>query len=767
MKQEFESYWMWFQEEDLEEEKAPEMCFFRKVIFLKQVPLKALIQISADSRYKLYINGKFVEVGPSKGDGQIWFYDELEVTSNLKKGKNVIGVMVLRYPQKPACGNQGVISTACPGLYFKGYCRDFAGEEYDFSADDTWKYYKAREYQIVPEAEGFAPLCIFEKYCAGQETIFWKEESFDDSFWKQARPYHRFQIRDAISPGNLEKRTIPFMYRKQRNFQGIVQVIASTTTEEAWNRLLLEEQDISVPPFTEEIVEIDAGEEMTGYLNLAVADGQGTEIEVLQSEAYVQETDRMSNLPIKTDRLDFINGHLEGYSDYYYVAGNGTEEHPEIYEPFWFRTFRFIRLRIRTQSRPMIIKKFDYEETGYPLKIESKVETSDDSLKDIWDISARTLRRCMHETYEDCPFYEQLQYAMDARSEILYTYASAADDRLARKCMDDFRRAQRYDGMISSAYPNKKPNVIPGFSIYYILMLHDHMMYFGDKNLIRYHMPAVENVLHFFHTHLTPEGYVGKVGGQHRKAKFWSFVDWTPQWSVGVPNATLKGSVTMESLLYIYGCQKAGELAEFIGRSELAAEYHDHAAGVQESIRKYCMDEEGLIQDGPAFEEYSQHCQVFGVLTKTLTPEEGRRNLLRSMKEKEHFAQCTVSMALYLFRALEETGLYEYSNDYWNIWRKMVENHMTTSAESESYCRSECHAWGALALYELPAVILGVKPASPGFETIEVKPNPGYLTWAKGEVITPKGIVRVSWEIKDGKMDLNYELPNENKMTER
>ena len=75
-----------------------------------------------------------------------------------------------------------------------------------------------------------------------------------------------------------------------------------------------------------------------------------------------------------------------------------------------------------------------------PLESGTSVETSDPSLKAIWEISERTLRRCMHETYEDCPFYEQLQYVMDTRAQILYTYALAADDRLARKAIDDFSR---------------------------------------------------------------------------------------------------------------------------------------------------------------------------------------------------------------------------------------------------------------------------------------------------------------------------------------
>ena len=72
----------------------------------------------------------------------------------------------------------------------------------------------------------------------------------------------------------------------------------------------------------------------------------------------------------------------------------------------------------------------------------------------------------MHDTYMDCPFYEQLQYVQDTRSEILYTYAVSADDRLARQAIDDFASSQRADGLLNACYPNKNANVIPGFSIY-------------------------------------------------------------------------------------------------------------------------------------------------------------------------------------------------------------------------------------------------------------------------------------------------------------
>ena len=210
----------------------------------------------------------------------------------------------------------------------------------------------------------------------------------------------------------------------------------------------------------------------------------------------------------------------------------------------------------------------------------------------------------MHETYEDCPFYEQLQYAMDSRSQILYTYMVAADDRLARKCMDDFRRSQRYDGLLNCSYPCYGPNVIPGFSIYYILMLYDHMMYFGDREFLRQHMGTVDGILEYFRRNLDGRGLAGRMGGINGKDRYWSFIDWTAQWdeTSGMPRAGLSGPITMESLLYIMGLDHAAKVLDYLGRSQVAQEYRSRADEVRKAVNTYCRDEAGMYTDGPGIQ---------------------------------------------------------------------------------------------------------------------------------------------------------------------
>lgn len=773
------SSWIWVSRPSVLSPDSANLVLFRKTFELTGArPCK--LRISADTRYKLYCNGELISLGPAKGDRNVWYYDTADITPHLRPGVNCLSAQVLRYPARHNQGCHSLFRTETPGLYveelYEGIrepvsqtVEDLArrgegsGERIGLTADGSWKWHYVDGFSVTRESPGFAPLMFMEDVKADPTLHNWRSPAFDDSSWEQARPYAFYEMPTGIVPGNLLPRPIPPVYLESRRFKGMVRILQSGSPTEAWEAMLRGGGRITVPANSRETVEIDAGCEETGFLSLRLEGGAGAKIELLCSEAYgVKEGDGPFAPVIKKDRRDFAHGELYGFTDRYTVSGAGSEGSPEAIEPFWFRTFRFIRLTIEAGGSPLTLSGFDYQETGYPLEVRTTLETSDPGMAGIWDISERTLRRCMQETYTDCPFYEQLQYAMDSRSQILYTYMVSADDRLARNCMEDFRRSQRYDGLLNCSYPNYEPNIIPGFSIYYILMLFDHMMFFGDKGFLRGHLSCVDGILAFFDAHLDERGLVGKIGGVNGRSRYWSFIDWTDQWdrTSGVPAATLRGPIAMESLLYICGLQAASEILSYVGRGDVAREYLSRAEDVRNAVRRHCMGPDGMVADGPGIEEYSQHCQVFGLLTGTVPPDQARENLKRTLEAPGDYAQCSVAMAYYLFRALERAGLYQETGRLWDTWREMVKDNLTTCVEDGVRGRSDCHAWGSLALYELPAVVLGVRPGAPGFTKLELNPVPGHFTWAKGEVITPLGPVKVDWRLKnDGSMALSYEAP--------
>ena len=750
------THWIWLPDYQETMRDAPIFVCFRKSISIAHLPGELKLKISADTRYKLYVNGCFVEYGPARGDRDVWFADEVDIAPWLRTGENVVAAEVLRYPIAFRLGNFGMARTTTPGLYIE----DLSGGH--LTTDQDWKCTVSPERKIRQELRGVDPLLLTEEWTSVPAMRGWTEPEYDDRNWVNAQAYNTFQITASSCPGDLSPRPIPFMKKINRYFSGLV---PKYTEKEriAWDAMLMGKGTISIPGNSQMVVEIDAGEETTGFLSLCVNGGAGATVKILCAECYYQDsacTLAGGMIYKKGDRTD-VNGILRGTMDCCHFIGNGSES---VWESWWYRTFRYVQLSIETKDQPLEIKRFTYQLTGYPLNAETTAWASDPDFDGIWDISLRTLCRCMQETYIDCPFYEQLQYIMDARSEALYTYSVSGDDRLARQALDSFMRSQRSDGLLNACYPYGGVNVIPSFSIYYILMLHDHMMYFGDRTLIHAHLGTVDKILHYFDSHLDARGMVGKIGGLLSE-RYWSFIDWATVWkeTLGVPPAGLKGPLTMESMLYIYGLQHAAQLCDYVGRYDTAEEYRTRAARVQMALNSFCRGASGFYQDGPSINEYSQHAQVFAVLTGTVSREEGRALLMHTLEKPKKFAQCTVASMFYLFRALEKVGAYEKTEHLWDFWRGMLNDHLTTCVENDTDARSDCHAWGSLILYELPSVILGVRPAAPGYEKFYVEPTPGYLIQASGKVRTPWGIVCVDWKKTDGVLDVKIDAPEEAK----
>ena len=773
--------WIWTS--DPMDTSSPVVVLFRRAVWLEEVPARCKVRLSADSRYRFFVNGQSVCQGPVKGDRHIWYYDEADIAPYLQPGENVLAAIVLRYPQIHDNGNFSIWRTEHPGFFMEG----------DLEADDKFLCRIADGVKVSKANPYFEPLCISEsvKGCAALHG--WKMPGYtpDDS-WKPAVFQRVMNAFD--SPGNLHPRPIPFLYEKNRRFAEVMTVREGTVNAADWQAFLTDAGHmVTISAHTKCVVELHAGELTTGFLELSMAGGSGASLCLLAAESYarvdeaalqqillmpqlqqIPEEQRSGILQLalptdKGDRLDCENGRLFGMTDKYEASGCGTMESPEIYEPFWFRTFRFLQLSVETGDEPLTLMDLTYRETGYPLEVKTRVATSDPTLDPILDISERTLRRCMHETYEDCPYYEQLQYVMDSRFQILATYMISADDRLARKAIEDFARSQRYDGLIEGAYPSFGSNAIVNFSIFYILMVWDHWRFFGDRAFTARFLPAMQRIVDFYHARLDINGVVQRTSEGGQEGRYWSFIDWVPAWERGVPTALLHGNASVESLLYLLGLQKLAELEEAFaaeGWESKARLHRSQAEALREAIRRIYLDADGRITDGPysSFAEHSQHGQVLATLTEVFTQEEARAAMQQALEDPSYH-RCTVSWGYYLFRALEKSGLYEKTEALWEPWREMIRAHLTTCVESNGIKgRSDCHAWGALALYELPAVVLGVRPEA---DCIRIKPVPGYLTHAEGEVITPAGIIKVRWTKKeDGSLDLHYEAPEGIKIAE-
>ena len=67
---------------------------FRKSIMFNIRPESFVIHVSADNRYKLFVNERLVSLGPARGDIDHWNFETIDIAPFLRDGKNIIAAKV-------------------------------------------------------------------------------------------------------------------------------------------------------------------------------------------------------------------------------------------------------------------------------------------------------------------------------------------------------------------------------------------------------------------------------------------------------------------------------------------------------------------------------------------------------------------------------------------------------------------------------------------------------------------------------------------------
>lgn len=736
-----------------------ESTFFRKC-FTYCGTENVIANITADTRYLLYVNGHFVCRGPESGDSFRKYYDEVDITQYLYQGRNCIGVQVIHYPM----GDDGIQRfafgpTAFSGSLYGGLCVFSAGGEAQIGTDEGWHYLEDEGYEFR-EAKEAKYAGDMERVDFTRRPLDWSCPEFDESGWKAA-----VMVQEAgEKEGSMEygilrnwvlcKRDIPMMEEIP-----IRPVSVYSRTQDVSFEGLLEGGKIIIPPGTEAVCEIDMGRMVAAYVRSEFDAGPGR-AEYLYSECYYREKD---GALYKDQRDDRENGVLSGERDELVLGAK-----PCVYEPFEYRAFRYMRLSIHAEASPVVLKSLTFRRTGYPLSIKGSFHAQERTLERIWEVSLHTLKCCMQDVYMDCPYYERLQYVMDAMIEAVNTYPISGDDSLARKALLDFASTQMPNGMIHCDAPSNDRHVISGYAVYFIDMLSQHFWYFNDIGLVKKYWGVCVRLLDFFEERLDEQtGLVGDCG-------YWQFVDWTRQWdgSRGVPHGGEKPSVHyIYSMMYAYGLMRMAQLSEAAYGAGAAKQWKERLKKMRERINTVILDRDsGLYRAFPGEEIHSQHAQVWAVLSGCLEGNDARR-LMEKVAEDTSLVRCSYPMQYYYNRAMEQAGMGSFKQSIWKEYKLLLDKGLTTWPEDPVTARSDCHGWSAIPIYEICHVLLGIRPAEPGFSSIVIEPKLLELGSMSGEVWTPAGIVKAERLVRhtEGGTQLEYtvSLPEERMVTFR
>jgi hypothetical protein len=359
---------------------------------------------------------------------------------------------------------------------------------------------------------------------------------------------------------------------------------------------------------------------------------------------------------------------------------------------------------------------------------------------------------CAHETFMDCPYYEQLMYVGDSRLEALITYVISTDERLARKAIKEFGLSQLPDGLTQARYPSRDIQVIPPFSLWWIGMVYDYALWRGDRRFISGCLPGMRAILDRFLAHVQSGGLLKAPDG-------WNFSDWVPDWPLGVPPDGFDGCSGLLNWHLVYTLGLAARLEEWAGDSYLAKRWKSWREKIAATTQTAFWNEQhGMFADDLAHKNFSEHTQCLALLSGMLGGEQYSRtatNLLHSTS----LARTTIYFNHYLFetfRLLDQPAAFF---DRMQLWFDLPAQGFKTTPEQPEPTRSDCHGWGAHPLYHYFASLLGIRPASFGFESVEIVPMPGHLVSLAGEMVHPRGRIAADLHFENGHVHGSISIP--------
>lgn len=685
---------------------------FRTTLALAAVPDRARVRVSADQRYVLYVNGEWVDFGPQRGDAAHWFYETLDLAPFLRPGENAVVAVVWNYGRVAPMAQH----TVRPGFVLEGL------DLPELSTPGSWETCRAPgwDFEFLHDTLKYVYIDVGPGDVLDART--WDPGLLrgerGSAVWSPARGFAKAEERGTLSgsePWNLVPRTLAPM-RHERVEQPMVVRHGFTGdrgrpggegapwTVDADHPLLL-----------------DAGELRCAFPTWHVSGPAGTVVDFIYAEAAVDD-DRQ-----KGNRNEVEGKHLVGYGDRL-ILGDG----PVDFCPLWWRTFRYVQVSV-SSAEPVSVD-VTVHRTGYPLEITSSFTSSDPDTQPLWDVAVRTAELCAGETYFDCPYYEQLQYVGDTRIQAQITRYLGRNREMPRNAVRTLAWSQIPEGLTQSRYPSRQMQIIPPFSLWWILMLHDQAFY-DTVEIEPEERQRAARILEAWDRLLAADP----------ASTFWCFGDWVPAWNWGVPPGGARASMHRLTLL----------LAR-IAYAQLAKKSLDAGReNFRRELQEKYVREGGLTRsvDDPAWEA-SEHIEaLFRVAQRMLdlTPDPWPTAELDAAKAH----RCTYYFQYYLHQARPDA---DYS-ELLRPWRQQLSLGLTTFAENPEPTRSDCHAWSAHPILGFYQHVAGITSRAVGWSQVRIAPVPGSVTEFEAHLAHPAGVLSVT--LRNGRLTVETPVPAE------
>ncbi len=489
---------------------------------------------------------------------------------------------------------------------------------------------------------------------------------------------------------------------------------------------------------------LDLGEQNIGYYDLELIAEADVEIDIYGVE-YIAPDGTIQHTWGNRNGLRYI-----------------TREGVNRFTSFKRRSGRYIFVTLRNQHAPVRIRKLQLIESTYPVNTKGTFRCSDETLTRIWDISARTLKLCMEDTFTDCPLYEQTLWVGDARNESVFAYPVFGATDIGRRCATLAAQSLERYPIVGCQVPSGWDVLLPAWSFLWGISVWDYYEFTGDTSFVKAMWPAVIRNL---------EGAAALRDAEYGlfKGPFWNMFDWS-----GIDDN--HEIVLHNSMLFVGAVNAAIECAKVLHDADRIVWLEELQDELRTSINRLWNPEarsypDSIHEDGTISTSTSQHTSFLALLYDIL-PEDNIADALENMlRPPDGMIQVgSPFVVLYYYEALEKAGLPdEIIASIRRAYTPMLEAGATTVWEIFSDgvfspgafpTRSHCHAWSSAPVIYLNRLILGITSAEPAGRTYEISPRLGGLAWAEGTVVTALGPLRVSCRSEGPTLDIQVAAPS-------
>jgi len=733
-------FWIW---DTLDTVQPNQFVLFRKE-FDTTVAQECRLHITAETRYRVYLDGERLADGPPKCVPEFKIYDTHEL--NLGAGRHCLAIVV-----NYASGVESTLAMR-PGLLAE---IELSSGELAAATDATWLCLNSGAWRSDTYAFRMNPVFPFqEHFVADRLPQGWNRVGFPAAGWRESVVL--LTRSGARRPAGATEPWTKLVPREIAPLQeSLHRPTAITCVEECLdlaNRMRSEDLSIGLSqpgqPISFSRVEgiehlvdgggpailgsssiegefryrgrydpcitIDFGDVETAYIELDLEGAEGAIAEFGYAERL---TDGHFNIAIECQFADRI------------VLREGRQ----TFLAFQWRSFRYLRLRVRNAATPVTIHSLRARRINYPFTEKGAFESHDERLNRVFQISRKTIHLCAHDSIVDTPWRENAQWLGDVAAVSLGgIYACFGDSALPGKFLRQAAVKRLNSGLLSNLSNSQhlsQVGNIPDYSLWWIMALWEHYLYTGDVRYLHELYPAACGIIQCHAEHFNERGLIEDM-------PYWAFIDWA--------------AVEVRGESAAYNAIFAGALDAFakIAQVKQDAVFENLARQMREALAsgfadRFWNEESGClidaVIDGEPSEQRSEHANFAAILWGLVDREKAERIVQALLLEPCFpFIEAEPFFTSVTLRALARIGRRDLALDVVrDRWAgRMLANGATTTYEEWSengswrngpdsfypVYRSHSHAWSAFPAEFLTRYLIGLEILEPGCSRVRLAP---------------------------------------------